>query len=115
MNSDTQLAPRAVSRWALVERLPGAPAAWLARAHARLGALDPPRARAARESWRALWSSRVLVWGVGVATIVAFGYGPRRGAFDPPGLTKGFGWLGNLLTAPAARWDSAWFLEIARA
>ena len=34
-------------------------------------------------------------------------------AFDPPGLTSGFGPLGNLLAAPAARWDGAWYLWIA--
>jgi hypothetical protein len=68
---------------------------------------------AVRESWRALWSSRLLVWTAGVGTVVAFGYGPLRKAFDPPGVTRGFGWLGNLLAAPAARWDAAWYLVIA--
>ncbi len=28
-------------------------------------------------------------------------------------MTRGFGWLGNLLAAPAARWDAAWYLVIA--
>ncbi len=41
------------------------------------------------------------------------GSGRSRGAFDPPGVTRGFGWLGDLLAAPAARWDSAWYLVIA--
>ncbi|HEX4466211.1 MAG TPA: mannosyltransferase family protein, partial [Solirubrobacteraceae bacterium] len=75
---------------------------------------DPERMTAIRDSWRALWSSRLLVWVAGVATIVALGWGPPRKAFDPPGVTKGFGWLGDLLAAPAARWDSAWYLVIAR-
>jgi hypothetical protein len=70
--------------------------------------------RAVRESWRALWSSRVLVWATGVATIALFGFGPQRKAFNPPGVTKGFGWLGDALAAPAARWDAAWYLVIAR-
>jgi hypothetical protein len=83
--------------------------AWLARLRA-----DPARMAAVRESWRALWSSRLLVWAAGVGTVVAFGFGPERKAFDPPGVTSGFGWLGNLLAAPAARWDSAWYLVIAR-
>jgi hypothetical protein len=74
---------------------------------------DPARALAARESWRALWSSRLLVWVAGVGTVATLGYGPVRGAFNPPGVTGGFGWLGNLLAAPAARWDSAWYLVIA--
>src|SRR5262249_16589255 len=36
-----------------------------------------------------------------------------RKAVDPPGLTRGLGWLGDLLAAPAARWDASWFLVIA--
>ena len=75
---------------------------------------DPARMTAVRESWRALWSSRLLVWAAGVGTILAFGFGPERKAFNPPGVTGGFGWLGNLLAAPAARWDAAWYLVIAR-
>jgi hypothetical protein len=74
---------------------------------------DPARMLAVRESWRALWTSRLLVWTAGVGTILALGYGPMRKAFDPPGVTGGFGWLGDLLAAPAARWDSAWYLVIA--
>lgn len=66
-----------------------------------------------RDVWQALWSSRLLVWAAGVATILAFGFGPRRHAFDPPGMMRGFGWLGDLLAAPAARWDSAWYMVIA--
>jgi Mannosyltransferase (PIG-V) len=89
---------------------PLAPAGtWLARLRA-----DAARMAAVRESWRALWSSRLLVWAAGVGTIVAFGFGPERKAFDPPGVTGGFGWLGDLLAAPAARWDAAWYLVIAR-
>jgi len=72
------------------------------------------RAAAWAEVWRALLASRVLVWTAGVGTVLAFGYGPLRRAFDPPGLVSGLGWLGNLLAAPAARWDSAWYLVIAR-
>jgi hypothetical protein len=74
---------------------------------------DQARMTALRESWRALWSSRVLVWVAGVGTLVAFGFGPVRSAFNPPGVTRGFGWLGDLLAAPAARWDAAWYLVIA--
>jgi hypothetical protein len=78
-----------------------------------LRALDPEQTAAVRASWRALWSSRLLVWVAGVGTILLFGFGPQRKAFDPPGVTSGFGWLGNLLAAPAARWDAAWYLVIA--
>ena len=68
---------------------------------------------AVRETWRALWISRLLVWIVGVGTVATLGFGPIRGAFDPPGVTRGFGRLGDLLAASAARWDSAWYLVIA--
>lgn len=94
-------------------RRPGAaplPRLRWARLEARLGAVDPV---AARETWRALWSSRLLVWAAGMGAVLAFGFGPVRNAFNPPGVTRGFGWLGSLLAAPAARWDAAWYLVIA--
>lgn len=74
---------------------------------------DQARVTAVRESWRALWSSRLLVWAAGAGTVAVFGFGPVRNAFDPPGVTRGFGRLGDLLAAPAARWDGAWYLVIA--
>src|SRR6202050_2452884 len=83
-------------------------AGWWARVRA-----DQERMTAVRECWRALWISRVVVWAAGVGTVLAFGFGPARTAFDPPGVTRGFGWLGDLLAAPAARWDAAWYLVIA--
>jgi hypothetical protein len=74
---------------------------------------DPARRVAARDSWRALWSSRVFIWAaVGVA-LATYGFGPTRHAFNPRGLTRGFGWLGDALAAPAARWDASWYLVIA--
>ena len=54
------------------------------------------------------------MFATGIATVLAFGFGPRRGAFNPPGLSRGLGALGNLLAAPVARWDSNWYLLIAR-
>jgi hypothetical protein len=74
---------------------------------------DPARMAAVRDTWRALWSSRLLACAAGVATVLAVGFGPVRGAFDPPGVTRGFGWLGDLLAAPVARWDATWYLVIA--
>lgn len=68
---------------------------------------------AARDTWRALWVSRLLVLVAGVGTVATLGFGPVRGAFDPPGVTRGLGWLGDLLAAPVARWDSVWYLVIA--
>lgn len=89
----------------------GSARSWAGR-WARLRA-DPARMTAVRDSTRALWSSRLLVWTACVGTLVTFGFGPVRNAFNPPGLTRGFGWLGDLLAAPAARWDGAWYLVIA--
>ncbi|MGA2452015.1 MAG: mannosyltransferase family protein [Solirubrobacteraceae bacterium] len=91
-----------------------APAALPVAARLQRLRADPARMTAVRDSWRALWSSRLLVWAAAVATVLTLGFGPERKAFDPPGVTRGFGWLGNLLAAPAARWDSAWYLVIAR-
>jgi hypothetical protein len=87
--------------------LPGTGEWW-----ARLRA-DRARMAAVRETWRALWISRLLVWVAGAGTVATLGFGPTRGAFDPPGVTRGFGRLGDLLAAPVARWDSAWYLVIA--
>jgi hypothetical protein len=77
-------------------------------------AADPARALAVRDCWRALWSSRLLIWLAGAITLSTYGSGPVRHAFNPAGLTRGLGWLGNALAAPAARWDAAWYLVIAR-
>ena len=50
--------------------------------------------------------------------IVAFGRRARSllrllRKTDPAGLTAPFGGLGDLLVAPAARWDATWYLAIA--
>jgi hypothetical protein len=117
MNSDTvelatvsapsELATPVERRPAALESLSPAQR-WMAGMRA-----DAARMTAVRDTWRALWSSRVLVWLAGLTTIVTLGFGPVRGAFNPPGITRGFGWLGDLLAAPAARWDAAWYLVIA--
>jgi hypothetical protein len=83
-----------------------------ARAWARLLA-DEERMRAIGDSARALVGSRALVWLAGAGTLATLGFGPVRKAFDPPGVTRGFGWLGDLLAGPVARWDSSWYLVIA--
>lgn len=74
---------------------------------------DAGRLAALREVWRALWLSRLVVWLAGAGTVAMFGFGPVRRAFDPPGATRGFGRLGDVLAAPVARWDAAWYLTIA--
>jgi hypothetical protein len=79
----------------------------------RLRSLDPAQAVAVRDTWRALWVSRLLVWISGIGAVAVFGVVTKRAAFDPPHVTSGFGWFGDLLAAPAARWDAAWYLVIA--
>jgi hypothetical protein len=92
-------------------RRAGGPTAWR-RPLSGLRA-DPARAVAIRDTWRALWVSRLLVWVAGVGAVATFGLVAKRAAFNPPHVTSGFGWLGDLLAAPAARWDAAWYLVIA--
>ena len=90
-------------------------------------ALDHPLLRAARrgltaerrvalrDAWSALWWSRALVWGAGLLGLLAIGpHGYNERAYDPAGLTRPFGPLGDLLAGPATRWDSQWFLLIAK-
>jgi hypothetical protein len=71
------------------------------------------RAIAIRDSWRALWMSRLLVWVVGIAAVGVAGVRSATEAFDPRGLTSGLG-VGEALAGPAARWDAAWYLTIAK-
>ncbi len=78
-----------------------------------LAGADVARAVAVRDVWRALWTSRLVVWIAGAGTAATLGLGPSRHAFNPAGLTRGFGRLGDVLAAPAARWDAAWYLVIA--
>ncbi len=40
--------------------------------------------------------------------------GGSTGAYDPTGLTTPFGFLPNAIVAPLARWDSVWYLTIAK-
>ncbi|HEX6945380.1 MAG TPA: mannosyltransferase family protein, partial [Casimicrobiaceae bacterium] len=66
-------------------------------------------------AWRAVLVSRLVVWAAGVGAVVAWGVHDRNSvAFDPTGLTRPFGTLGDDLVAPAARWDTVWFEHIAR-
>jgi hypothetical protein len=75
---------------------------------------DPARMAAVRDSWRALWSSRLLVWVAGIAAGASLTRSVTAGTPDPRGLTRGLGSVGELLAGPAARWDAAWYLVIAR-
>ena len=78
------------------------------RSLARLA--DAPGVRVA---WQAIWTSRLVVLGSGVLAVLSFGRAPGSQAFDPLRLTAPFGYFGNLLVAPFARWDSVWYLTIA--
>jgi hypothetical protein len=80
----------------------------------------PGRRRPAEEraawalSLRAVLVSRVIVWTAGVIAVAVFGRAHLAvEIFDPHGLTEPFhSSLANLLAAPAARWDSVWYLGI---
>ena len=65
-------------------------------------------------AWRAAWVSRLFVWVVGMAAVVTFGTGGNPAKFDPAGLMRPFGPLGDLLIGPAARWDAVWYTAIAQ-
>ena len=56
----------------------------------------------------------LLVWAAGVLAVLVAGTGTGAGRFDPTGLTRPFGGFGDVLAAPAARWDSVWYLAIER-
>jgi Mannosyltransferase (PIG-V) len=77
--------------------------------------LTADRRLSLRIAWGALWWSRAVVWGAGLVALLALGpHGHNERAYDPAGLTRPFGALGDLLVGPAARWDSQWFLLIAK-
>lgn len=75
--------------------------------------LSAVQAQALRDAASLLLCSRALIWIAGIGVVLLFGFGPTRSAYHPPGLTGGFGPLGDVLAAPAARWDAAWYLTIA--
>jgi hypothetical protein len=65
--------------------------------------------------WRAVWTSRLVVIVAGVIGSIQIGTpsGIAR-AYDPTNLTAPFGYLANAVVSPLARWDSVWYLTIAR-
>jgi Mannosyltransferase (PIG-V) len=75
---------------------------------------DHCRDQARSVAWNALWTSRLVVLATGVLAVLSFGRAPDTSGFDPSGLTAPFGYFGNLLAAPFARWDSVWYLAIAQ-
>jgi hypothetical protein len=67
-----------------------------------------------RVAWHALWTSRLVVLATGILAVLEIGRAPGTTGFDPNNLTAPFGYFGNLLLAPASRWDSWWYLTIAQ-
>ncbi|HVS28644.1 MAG TPA: mannosyltransferase family protein [Solirubrobacteraceae bacterium] len=88
--------------------------AWPVRAIGLLDGVDEAWRRALRVSVRALLLSRLVVWVAGAGALAVFGPAAQGARFDPARLTSGFGAFGDLLVGPAARWDSVWFLAIAK-
>ena len=66
-----------------------------------------------RAAWGALWTSRLAVWAAGLLGLLWLGRAPGVQQYDASGLTTPFSSFGDLLVAPAARWDSVWYLTIA--
>jgi hypothetical protein len=65
--------------------------------------------------WRALWTSRLVVVFAGLAGVLQIGVaGGATSSYDPRNVTAPFGYLPNALVASLARWDSVWYLTIAR-
>jgi hypothetical protein len=75
--------------------------------------MRPETTLAWREAWSTLWTSRLVVWAAGLLGVMWFGRAPGTAGYDARGLTTPFSGLGDLLVAPAARWDSVWYLTIA--
>jgi Mannosyltransferase (PIG-V) len=74
----------------------------------------PTGSPGARIAWRCLWTSRLVVFFSGTLAVLSIGRRPGTSGFDPARLTAPFGYFGNLLVAPFARWDSVWYLAIAQ-
>src|SRR6185312_6119530 len=74
---------------------------------------DPEWRVAVREAWGAVWTSRLVAWGAGLLGILWLGRAAGTQVYDTQNLSQPYGWFGNLLVGPSARWDSVWYLRIA--
>jgi hypothetical protein len=63
------------------------------------------------QTWSAFWRSRLLVWVVGCTAFLML---PTSSSGDPAWTAHAFGRVGDVLAAPAVRWDSVWYLQIAQ-
>jgi hypothetical protein len=77
--------------------------------------LSAERRAAAHDAWAAFWTSRAIVWAAGMAAVLIFGWAAETSArLDPLYTTLPYtDSFANLLIAPAARFDAAWYLAIA--
>jgi Mannosyltransferase (PIG-V) len=67
-----------------------------------------------RDTLRVLLGSRLLIWLVGCPAVLLLGASAaERQRFDPAGISRSLGSVGNVLAAPAVRWDAIWYLQIA--
>jgi hypothetical protein len=85
-------------------------------ARERADARSPLADRSIQFALRAALGSRLIVWVIGLSVIAIFGANAHElAAHDPGFLTQPFhsGPLDKLV-APAARWDSAWYIVIAK-
>jgi Mannosyltransferase (PIG-V) len=80
-----------------------------------LPGLSVERRAAARDAWAAFWTSRAIVWAAGMGAVLIFGWASATSArLDPLYTTLPYtDSFANLLVAPAARFDAAWYLAIA--
>jgi Mannosyltransferase (PIG-V) len=78
--------------------------------------LSDEHVAALRDVLGAFFSSRALIWVAGIAAVLAVGLFPGdSGLLDPHHLTAPFHQrFLNILVSPATRWDSAWYLSIAK-
>lgn len=74
------------------------------------------RREALRDALAAFFSSRALVWAAGIVAVLVFGWEPAAvNQLDSAHLTAPFHQsLPDMLVSPAARWDSAWYLSVAK-
>lgn len=120
-----------VRRQPSIQALVAEPAA-ATEAVARVPPGRSPLARAAaaltrdRSDWSALFGSptlravvgsRLIVWAAGLIALAIFGHNAMAvSVLDPNGATAPFHTAAaNFVLAPAARWDSVWYLQIAHA
>jgi hypothetical protein len=83
--------------------------------HEQDPAAQRPSKPVARGVWGALWASRLVILLSGLAGVVQVGIANGAiSSYDPTGVTRPFGYLPNAALGAFARWDSFWYLTIAK-